>query len=70
MEKISEIWKKWQIVTLGTGGNYSEEGSKKYKKKVIDANRFAGKFHIENAEEDITKKINKDKNDEEIVNDN
>lgn len=46
MEKISEIWKKWQIVTIGTCGNYSEEGSEKYKKN------------------------NKDKNDEETVNDN
>lgn len=70
MEKISEIWKKWQIVTLGTSGNYSEEGSKKYKKKVIDVNRFAGNFHIENTEEDMTKKNNKDKNYEEVVNDN
>ena len=70
MEKISEIWKKWQIVAIGTCGNYSEEGSKKYKKKVIDANRFAGKFHIENTEEDMTKKINKDRNYEEVVNDN
>lgn len=70
MEKISEIWKKWQIVTLGTIGNYSKEGSEKYKKKVIDINRFAGKFHIENTEEDITKKINKDRNYEKVVNDN
>lgn len=68
MEKISEIWKKWQIVTIGTIGNYSEEGSEKYKKKV--PSRFAGKFHIENIEEDISKKINKDRNYEEVVNDN
>lgn len=70
MEKISEIWKKWQIVTIGTGGNYSEKESEKYKKKVIDANRFASKFHIEDTEKDITKKNNKVKNDEEVVNDN
>lgn len=70
MKKISEIWKKWQMVTLGTSGNYSEEGNEKYKKKVIDANRFAAKFHIKNIEEDITKIINKDKNYEEVVNDN
>lgn len=58
------------MVTLGTCGNYSKEGSKKYKKKIIDVNRFVAKFHIKNTEEDMTKKNNKDKNDEETVNDN
>lgn len=56
------------IKTNGTRGNYSEEGSKKYKKKIINVNRFAAKFYIEDIEEDITKIINKDY--EEVVNDN
>lgn len=72
MEKISAIEIKLfnPIENIKTIGNYSKEGSEKYKKKVIDANRFAGKFHIENTEEDMTKKNNKDKNYEEVVNDN
>lgn len=61
-------WKKFIIKTIGTRGNYSEEGSKKYKKKIINVNRFAAKFYIEDIEEDITKIINKDY--EEVVNDN
>lgn len=64
------VWKKFIIKTIGTRGDYSKEGSKKYKKKIIDVNRFAAKFHIKNIEEDIAKIINKDKNDEEVVNNN
>lgn len=72
MEKISAIEIKMfnPIENIKTIGNYSEEGSEKYKKKIIDVNRFAAKFHIKNIEEDIAKIINKDKNDEEVVNDN
>jgi len=59
------------IETLGTIGNYSEEESKKYKKckldkNILNKNRLASEFNIE----DMTKKINKDKNHEETVNDN
>jgi hypothetical protein len=72
MEKISVIEIKLfnPIENIKTIGNYSEEGNEKYKKKIIDANRFGGKFQIENTEEDMIKKINKNNNYEKVVNDN
>lgn len=62
-----------RLETRGTGGNYSEKESEKYKHlkdKGFSINRFASHFHIEDTEEDMVKKFNKDKNDEEVVNNN
>lgn len=71
MEKISAIEIKLfnPIENIKTIGNYSEKGIKKYKLEKNKLFKF-GHFHIENTEEDITKEFNKDKNDEEVVNDN
>ena len=71
MEKINAIEIKLfnPIENIKTIGNYSEKGSEKYKLKKNKLLKF-GCFHIKNTEEDITKKINKDRNYEETVNDN
>lgn len=71
MEKISAIEIKLfnPIENIKTIGNYLEKGSEKYKLEKNKLFKF-GHFHIEDTEEDMTKKNNKDKNDEETVNDN
>ena len=71
MEKISAIEIRLfnPIENIKTIGNYSEKGSEKYKLGKNKLFKF-GRFHIENTEEDMTKKNNKDKNDEETINDN
>ena len=71
MEKISAIEIRLfnPIENIKTIGNQSEKGSEKYKLGKNKLFKF-GRFHIENTEEDMTKKNNKDKNDEETINDN
>lgn len=71
MEKINAIKIKLfnLIENIKTIGNYSEKESEKYKLGKNKLFKFCH-FHIEDIEEDITKKFNKDKNYEEVVNDN